>query len=81
MATLTLKNVPAELVRRLKAEAKQNRRSLNQETLARLEGSLAHRHRDVEETIASLQRLHRTMADLPPVDDDFIDRAKRERRL
>ena len=81
MATLTLKNVPAELVRRLKEEAKQNRRSLNQETLARLEGSLARRHRDLEETIASLQRLHRTRADLPPVDDDFIDRAKREGRL
>jgi len=30
MATLTLKNVPEELVLRLKEEAKQSRRSLNQ---------------------------------------------------
>jgi GTP1/Obg family GTP-binding protein len=81
MATLTLKNVPEELVRRLKQEARQNRRSLNQETLARLEGSLARRQRDVEATITSLRRLHRTMADLPPIDDDFIDRAKGEGRL
>ena len=40
MATLTLKKVPEELVERLKEEARRNRRSLNQETLARLEGSL-----------------------------------------
>ena len=31
MATVTLKNVPSALVRMLKGEAKQNRRSLNQE--------------------------------------------------
>jgi len=80
MATLTLKNVPEELVLRLKEEARQNRRSLNQETLARLEGSLGRRPRDVERTIAALRRLHADMADLPPVDDEFIDRAKREGR-
>lgn len=81
MATLTLKNVPEELVERLKEEARRNRRSLNQETLARLEGSLAARRRDPEETIASLKRLHQKMAHLPPIDDDFIDRAKDEGRL
>jgi len=80
MATLTLKNVPEELVRRLKDEARRNRRSLNQETLARLEGSLGRRPRDVERTLESLRRLHASMADLPPVDDDFIDRAKAEGR-
>jgi plasmid stability protein len=80
MATLTLKNVPDTLVRRLKEEARQNRRSLNQETLLRLEGSLGQRSPDVERTIASLERLHATMEHLPPVDDEFIDRAKREGR-
>jgi len=40
---VTLKNVPVELVTRLKEEARQNRRSLNQEALARLEASLAPR--------------------------------------
>lgn len=53
MATLTLKNVPEELVERLKLEAKQNRRSLNQETLARLERSLGRRApEEVDATIA-----------------------------
>ena len=80
MATLTLKNVPDALVHRLKEEARQNRRSLNQETLVRLEGSLGQRSRDVDRTIASLQRLHATMENLPPVDDELIDRSKREGR-
>lgn len=80
MATLTLENVPDTLVRRLKEEAQQNRRSLNQETLLRLENSLGQRSPDVERTIASLERLHATMKDLPPVDDELIDRAKREGR-
>jgi plasmid stability protein len=37
MATLTLRNVPDELVARLKARAKRHRRSLNNETIAALE--------------------------------------------
>ena len=54
MATLTLKNVPEELVEQLKEEAKQNRRSLNQEALSRLEGSVALRKRSAEEIVADL---------------------------
>jgi len=37
MATLTLRNVPDELLVRLKARAKRHRRSLNNETIAALE--------------------------------------------
>jgi len=37
MATLTLRNLPDELVARLKARAKRHRRSLNNETIAALE--------------------------------------------
>jgi plasmid stability protein len=37
MATLTLRNVPDELVARIKARAKRHRRSLNNETIAALE--------------------------------------------
>ena len=39
MATITLKNVPEDLVAYLKAEAAKSRRSLNQEAIARLEAS------------------------------------------
>ena len=62
MATVTLKNVPEELVRMLKGEAKQNRRSLNQEALARLEASLAAPRRSGGATVTALRRLHKRLA-------------------
>ena len=40
MATLTLKNVPDDLHRRLKARAEQNHRSLNREAIRCLEASV-----------------------------------------
>lgn len=81
MATLTLKNVPDALVVRLKQEACENRRSLNQETLLRLEKSVGDRHRrDPIAIRAALQRLHQKMAHLPPIDEAFIHRAKKEGR-
>lgn len=48
MPTLTLKNIPADLHARLKASAERNRRSLNSEILARLEGGGAPAQRDRE---------------------------------
>ena len=80
MATLTLKNVREELVGQLKAEAKQNRRSLNQEALSRLEGSVALRKRSAEETIAALRRLHRQLSYMKPLSASFVERAKRQGR-
>lgn len=80
MATLTLKNVPEGLVEQLKEEAKQNRRSLNQEALARLEASVALRKRSADETIAALRRLHKRLGPRPILTDALIERAKREGR-
>lgn len=80
MATLTLKNVPEELVQRLKEEARQNRRSLNQETLVRLEVSVTVRRRSGEETVVKLRKLHKKLAGLPSMTDEYLARAKREGR-
>ncbi len=80
MATLTLKNVPEELVVQLKEEAKQNRRSLNQEALSRLERSVALRKRSAEETIAALRRLHKRLGSRPILTDALLERARREGR-
>jgi plasmid stability protein len=41
MPTLTLKNVPEELHRRLKARAERNHRSLNREAIRLLEAAVA----------------------------------------
>ena len=76
MANMTLKNVPEELVRMLKGEAARNRRSLNQEALARLEASLAAPRRRGGETVKALRRLHKRLARLPPLTDAFLNRAK-----
>jgi plasmid stability protein len=80
MATVTLKNVPEELVQMLKGEAKQNRRSLNQEALARLEASLTSPRRSAGDTVKALRRLHKRLAGLPPLTDSFLRRAKDEGR-
>ena len=80
MATVTLKNVPEELVRRLKEEARQNRRSLNQEALVRLEASLGARRLRGGDTVKALRRLHKRLAGLSPLTDAFLDRAKNEGR-
>ena len=81
MATLTLKNVPEALVERLKREAKQSRRSLNQEALVRLEESLAIRRPTSEEKIAIMQAARARLAHLAPFTDEFLDFAKRDGRL
>jgi antitoxin FitA-like protein len=81
MATVTLKKVPEELVRMLKEEAKLNRRSLNQEALARLESTLAQPpRRSGVQTVKALRRLHKGLAGLPPLTDSFLNRAKSDGR-
>lgn len=80
MATLTLKNVPDDLVERLKHEARQSRRSLNQETLARLEISLAMRKQSSQEKLGIMQATQARLAHLPPLTDEFLDNAKNDGR-
>ena len=76
MATVTLKNVPQELIDRLKEEARQNRRSLNQEALTRLERSLAARGMDGTAKLELLRRVQQRFADLEPMTDEFLELAK-----
>jgi hypothetical protein len=76
MPTVTLKKVPEHLVRMLKEAAKRNRRSLNQEALARLEASLAAPGRSGHATVVALRRLHKRLAGLPPLTDAFLNRSR-----
>jgi plasmid stability protein len=49
MATITLKNIPAELHRQLKKRAEEHHRSLNKEIIAALTSAASETHRvDVE---------------------------------
>lgn len=57
MPTLTLKNLPAGLHRRLKARAAQNRRSLNSEVLSCLQAAVGAERVDIEASLAQARSL------------------------
>jgi len=62
MATLTIKNVPDPLVRRLKARATLHRRSLNREVVACLEALAQTAPVDPETLLARAREVRRTPA-------------------
>jgi plasmid stability protein len=55
MATLTIKNIPDTLVKRLKRRAAQHRRSLNSEVIDMLDATTRVTPIDVEEEIARVR--------------------------
>lgn len=71
MLNLTLKNIPADLHQRLKMRAESNRRSLNREILALLEGQLEAPSVDIA---AEQDRLEQFVAALPHVDHTRVRR-------
>jgi plasmid stability protein len=80
MATITLKNIPAELHRELKKRAEENHRSLNKEIIATLKSATGGNIRldpiKLEESVRRARSLFRR-----PVTAREIDRWKREGRL
>jgi hypothetical protein len=80
MATVTLKNVPKELVAALKEQAAQNRRSLNQEAILRLESSLEAPRPSSVDKVKVMRRIQRRLAGVKPLTDAFLARAKGEGR-
>ena len=60
MATLTIKNVPEPLVRRLKRRAAAHRRSLNLEVISCLETTVQATPVDAETLLARVRALRRT---------------------
>ena len=78
MATLSIKNVPEALVKRLKTQAATNRRSLNLEVITVLEGATRAAPVDVEALLARARAVRITPK--RPFTDDYINRAKRRGR-
>src|SRR6266567_7068312 len=62
MATLTIKNVPEKLHRRLKQSAAEHRRSMNSEVIACLERELISRRMDPEEFLAEVDKARERVA-------------------
>ena len=80
MATVTVKNIPDELYKRLKAVAETNRRSINSEIIVCIENSVMSRRINPEEMIEYARRLRQLTADHRICDEEF-NQAKAEGRL
>jgi len=79
MATLTVKNVPAKLYKRLKESAAQHRRSINSEAICCLERVLGADRVDPTEFLAEVKAMHKRV---PYVNltEEFLRSAKNEGR-
>lgn len=71
MPSLTIKNVPREVYRRLKARAVANRRSLNSEVIVCLEQSLGVRNLDPDEFLREVDELRGSL-NVTPLDDEAL---------
>ena len=75
----TVKNIPQDLFGKVKARAGRNRRSINSEIISILDATVAPRPINPDELLARARELRgRTSGFL--LDQDFIDKAKREGR-
>ena len=74
-ATLTIKNVPEKLHKRLKASAVQHRRSLNSEVISCLEMVLAPRRVDPREFLAEVRAMRERMPHVH-LNDEFLRAAR-----
>ena len=80
MATVTVKNIPDELYKRLKSVAKTNRRSINSEIIVCIEHAVASHLINPEEILESARNLRKLTYDHPISDEEF-NQAKAEGRL
>ena len=79
MATLTIKNVPQKLHKRLKESAALHRRSLNSEAISCLETVLVGKRVDPQEFLARVDALRKRMPRMY-LTDEFLRAAKNEGR-
>ena len=79
MPSVTIKDVPTRLHRRLKARAKANRRSLNSEVISLLEASFEPRALNVDEILAAAQAVRAQVT--RELTDQEVNRFKRQGRL
>jgi plasmid stability protein len=79
MANLTIKGIPPEALKRLKAAAQRHRRSLNQEVIDRLESSAMSVPLDPEAFLAQVRRV-RVVPRKGLLTDRLLNRLKRQGR-
>ena len=79
MPSLTIKNVPDDLYKRLKESANQHRRSVNSEVIVCLERALRSKRVDPEAFLTRVDALHKQVS-LTPLTDEVLMRAKEDGR-
>jgi len=79
MATLTIKNIPADLYERLKESAAQDRRSINNQVIVYLERALRSAKIDTDAVLAGARSLRRKTSRYV-LTDRTLARAKQEGR-
>lgn len=77
--TITVKGIPEELYRRLKAAAETNHRSINSEIINRIEQSLMPRRLTTAELLERVRRLHESFGERR-LEPGQLDAARREGR-
>ena len=80
MVNLTLKGIPDALYDRLKESAKANRRSINQEAIARLSEALVVRRVDPETMLAELAELRARSPRAAMTETEICRALRRDRR-
>ena len=86
MPDLIIENVPDKLLERLRRSAERHRRSLNAEVIERLEASAPTSRAeprariDPQAFLAELRELHARLKHVPPLTDEFLERAINEGR-
>jgi plasmid stability protein len=76
---LTIKDLPMGLHRKLKLQAKVNKRSLNWEVIDILDRSLETKPLDVETLLEQVRQIHRRLQ-LPPLTEKALQAAKTKGR-
>ena len=79
---ITIKNMPSDLYKKLKARAAAHRRSVNSEAINCLEEVLIKKYMDTEELLAKIEKLRNRVPPVPAhfSTDEFLRKAKEEGR-
>ena len=79
MRNITVKNIPDDLYDKIKTTAHNNRRSINNEIINRLDQSLKSAKLDVNSLINRIETFHSNI-EMPLLTDDLIQNVKQEGR-
>ncbi|MCD6118102.1 Arc family DNA-binding protein [bacterium] len=79
MRNITVKNIPDDLYDKIKTTAHDNRRSINNEIINRLDRSLKSAKLDVNSLIRRIETFHNNI-EMPLLTDDLIQNVKQEGR-